>query len=197
MLWLFWGVLLCLPCPPCSVRACAALCWCASVVLFVCSALFSAPGAVVCCCVLCCCLWSAVARCWVWLSAVVIWWHVLLPMSPSSRVACFPVVGVVCAGALLPCAVFCGAVLSCGAVLPCSAVFLRRCLCSLFLFSVKNRCKTRKNIFSPLFFVLFFEKKQNYTPANTPASSKTMYANVTYVLPVDVDVLGLHMCLSL
>ena len=46
-------------------------------------------------------------------------------------VACFgvgvPVVGVVCCGALLPCVVFCGAVVSRGAVLLCSAVVLRCC----------------------------------------------------------------------
>ena len=89
-------------------------------------------------------------------------------MSPSSRVACFSVVGVVCAGALLPCAVFCGAVLSCGAVLPCSAVFLRRCLCLLFLFSVKIRCKTRKNIFFPFVFCFVFRKKVKlYTSQHT------------------------------
>ena len=41
--------------------------------------------------------------------------------------------GVVCLGAPLPCVVFCGAVLSCGGVLSCSAVFLRRCLCLLFV----------------------------------------------------------------
>ena len=45
--------------------------------------------------------------------------------------------GVVCHGVLLPCVVFCGAVLSCGGVLSCSAVCLRRCLCLLF---VSCRC---------------------------------------------------------
>ena len=45
--------------------------------------------------------------------------------------------GVVCLGALLPCVVFCGAVLSCGGVLSCSAVSLRPCLCLLF---VSCRC---------------------------------------------------------
>ena len=117
------------------------------------------PGAVVHCCVLCCSLSCAVARCWVWLSAVVFWWHVSVPLSLSGRVACFPVVGVVCGGALLPCAVFCGAVLLCGAVLSCSAVFLRRCLCLLYLFSLKNRCKTRKNIFPLCFLFCLLELK--------------------------------------
>ena len=37
-------------------------------------------------------------------------------------------VGVVCLGVLLPCVVFCSAVLSCGGVLSCSALCLRRCL---------------------------------------------------------------------
>ena len=105
------------------------------------------------CCVLCFNLRCAVARCWVWQSAVVFWWRVSVPVSLSGRVASFPVVGVVYCGALLPCAVFCGAVLSYGAVLSCSAVFLQRCLCLLFLFSLRNHCKTRKNIPPPpLFF---------------------------------------------
>ena len=45
--------------------------------------------------------------------------------------------GVVCLGVPLPCVVFCCAVLSCGGVLSCSAVWLRRCLCLLF---VSCRC---------------------------------------------------------
>ena len=159
MLWLFLGVLLCVPCPPCSVRWCAVLCWCTCVVLFLWSALFLAPGAMVRCCVMCCCLWCAVARCWVWLSTFVFWWRVPVLVSLSGRVACFSMVGVVCCSALPPCAVFCGAVLLSGAVLSCSAGLLRRCLCLLFLFSLKNRCNTRKNIFFPLFFVLFFAIK--------------------------------------
>ena len=57
-----------------------------------------------------------------------------MSVSLSGRVACFPVVSVVCCGVLLPCVVFCGAVLWCGAVLSCSAVFWRCCLCLLFLF---------------------------------------------------------------
>ena len=45
--------------------------------------------------------------------------------------------GVVCLGVLLPCVVFCCAVLSCGVVLSCSAACLRRCPCLLF---VSCRC---------------------------------------------------------
>ena len=115
-----------------AVLRCATPCWCACVVLFVRSALFQAPGTVVPCCVLCCCLWCAVARCWVWQSTVVFWWRVTVSVSLSGRFACFPVVGLVCCGALLPCVLFCGVVLSCGAVLSCSAVFLRCCLCLVF-----------------------------------------------------------------
>ena len=91
------------------------------------------PGAVVRCCVLCRVLWCFVVWCWVWLPTVVLWWRVSVSVSLCRRVACFPVVGVVCCGALLPCVVFCGAVLWCFAVLSCSAVFWRCCLCSLSL----------------------------------------------------------------
>ena len=126
-----WGVVLCVPCPLRSVRCCASLCWCACVVLLVRCVLLLGPGAVVRCCVLCCFLWCSVVRCWVWLPVVVSWWRALVSVSLSGRVVCFPVFGVVCSGALLPCVVFCGAVLSRGAVLSCSAVALRCCLCLL------------------------------------------------------------------
>ena len=66
-------------------------------------------------------------RCWVWWPVVVCCWRVSVSVSLSGRVVCFPVVGVVCCGTLLPCVVFCGAVLSRGAVLLCSAVVLRCC----------------------------------------------------------------------
>ena len=155
VLWLFWALLLCVSCPPRWLPCCAALCWCASAVLFVWSALIPAPGAVVPCCVLCCCLWCGVARCWVWLSAVVFWWPVSVSMSLSGHLTCFPVVGVVCCGALLPCAVFCGAVLLCVAVLLCSAVFFWCYLFLLSLLPLKNRCTTCKK-YSFLLF-LFFE----------------------------------------
>ena len=122
-----WGVVLCVPCALRSVRCCASLCWCARVVLFVWCVLLLAPGAVVRCCVLCCFLWCAVVRCWVWWPVVVSWWRFSVSVSLSGRVVCFPVVGVVCCGALLSCVVFCCAVLSRGAVLLCSAVVLRCC----------------------------------------------------------------------
>ena len=126
-----WGAVLCVPCPLRSVRCCASLCWCARVVLFVWCVLLLAPGAVVRCCVLCCFLWCAVVRCWVWWPVIVCWWRVSVSVSLSGRVVCFPVVGVVCCGALLSCVVFCGAVLLRGAVLSRSAVVLRCCLCLL------------------------------------------------------------------
>ena len=121
------GAVLCVPCALCSVRCCASLCWCARVVLFVWCVLLLAPGAVVRCCVLCCFLWCAVVGCWVCWPVVVCWWRVSVSVSLSGRVVCFPVVGVVCCGALPSCVVFCGAVLSRGAVLLCSAVVLRCC----------------------------------------------------------------------
>ena len=121
-----WCVL-CVPCALRSVRCCASLCWCARVVLFVWCVLLLALGVVVRCCVLCCFLWCAVVRCWVWWPVVVCWWRVSVSVSLSGRVVCFPVLGVVCCGALLSCVVFCGAVLSRGAVLLCSALVLRCC----------------------------------------------------------------------
>ena len=121
------GAVLCVPCPLRSVQCCALLCWCARVVLFVWCVLLLAPGAVVRCCVLCCFLWCAVVRRWVWWPVVVCWWCVSVSVSLSGRLVCFPVVGVVCCGALLSCVVFCGAVLSRGAVLLCSVVVLRCC----------------------------------------------------------------------
>ena len=119
------GAVLCVPCALRSTRCCASLCWCARVVLFVWCVPLLAP--VVRCCVLCCFLWCAVVRCWVCWPVVVCWWRVSVSVSLSGRVVCFPVVGVVCCGALLSCVVFCGAVLSRGAVLLLSAVVLRCC----------------------------------------------------------------------
>ena len=121
------GTVQCVPCSLRSVRRCASLCWCASGVLFVWCVLLLAPGAVVRCFVLCCFLWCAVVRCWVWWPVVVCWWRVSVSVSMSDRVVCFPVVGMVCCCALLPCVVCCGAVLSRGAVLLCSAVMLPCC----------------------------------------------------------------------
>ena len=119
------GAVLCVPCALRSARCCASLCWCARVVLFVWCVPLLAP--VVRCCVLCCFLWCAVVRCWFCWPAVVCWWRVSVSVSLSGRLVCFPVVGVVCCGALFACVVFCGAVLSRGAVLLLSAVFLRCC----------------------------------------------------------------------
>ena len=124
-----WGVVLCVPCLPRSVRCFATLCWCACVVLFVSCVLLLAPGAVVRCCVLHCFLWCSVVRCWVWSPVVVCWWCLSVSVSLSGCVVCFPVVGVVCCVALSACVVFCGAVRSRGAVLLCSAVVLRCCWC--------------------------------------------------------------------
>ena len=121
------GAVPCVPCALRSVRCCAPLCWWARVVLFVWCVVLLAPGALVRCCVLCCFLWCAVVRCWVWWPVVVCWWRVSVSVSLSGRVDSFPVVGVVCCGALLSCVVFCGAVLSRGAVLLCSGVVLRCC----------------------------------------------------------------------
>ena len=125
-----WGVVLCIPCPLCSVRCCAVLCWCVCVVLFVWSWLFLAPGAVVRCCVLCCLLWCSVVRCWLWLPAVALCWRVLVLASLFGRLACFPVVGVV------PCSlVLCSVLLSCRVVLCCRALLSfcgAVCACSFF-----------------------------------------------------------------
>ena len=43
---------------------------------------------------------------------------------------------------------------------------------------------------------MFFQKKKIFTGTNTSASSKTMYASVAYVLPADLDVLGLVLVLG-
>ena len=126
-----WGVALCVPCPLRSVRCCVPLSRCACVVLFVSCVLLLAPGAVVRCCVLCCFLWCSVVRCWVWWPVSVCWPCVSVSVSLSGRVVWFPLAGVVCCGALLPCVMFCGAVLSRGAVLLCSAFVLPCCLCLL------------------------------------------------------------------
>ena len=128
---------LCCVCP-------GVLCCAFSVLSARCGAVLCCAGALASCCSsgACCCwrrmlwcaavfcavfFWCAVVRCWVWLPVVVCWWRVSVSVSLSGRVVCFPVVGVVCCGALLPCVVFCGAVLSRGAVLLCSAVVLWCC----------------------------------------------------------------------
>ena len=123
-----------------AVRRSALCCVCPGVPCCAFPVLSALCGAVLCCagalalccsCGACCCwrlvLWCAVVRFWVWWPVVVCWWRVPVPVSLSGRVVCFPVVGVVCCGALLSCVVFCGAVLSRGALLLCSAVVLRCC----------------------------------------------------------------------
>ena len=114
------------------VRRSALCCVCLGVLCCVfpvlsalCGAVLRCAGALALCCSCgaCCCwrlvLWCAVVRCWVWWPVVFCWWRVSVSVSLSGRVVCFPVVGVVCCGALLSCVVFCGAVLSRGAVLSC------------------------------------------------------------------------------
>ena len=145
-------------CLPRTGPCCAALCWCACVVLFVGSALFLAlfPGssAVVRCCVVCCCLWCPVAQCWVWLSVIVFWWRVSVSVSLSGRVACFPCgwCGLLRCPAPLCCVLWCSAVLWCCAVVFCSvfaALFV-----FLFLLSLKTLLNPLKNVF-PLILFLF------------------------------------------
>ena len=96
----------------CSV--CPGVLCCAFPVLSaLCGAVLRCAGALALCCSCgaCCCwrlvLWCAVVRCWVWWPVVVCWWRVSVSVSLSGRVVCFPVVGVVCCGALLSCVVFC------------------------------------------------------------------------------------------
>ena len=109
------------------------LCCAFPVLSALCGAVLRCAGALALCCscgARCCrrlVLWCAVVRCWVWWPVVVCWWRVSVLVSLFGRGVCFPVVGVVCCGALLSCVVFCGAVLSRGAVLLCSAVVLRCC----------------------------------------------------------------------
>ena len=114
LLCVFWGVVLCVPCPLRPVRCCAALCWCPFVVLCASSVLFPVDGVVG--------SWSRsllLGVCWwLWLPGVVVWWCVsaLVPVSGLAGAGRLP------CGVLLPCAVSCGAVLPCGAV-PCCPVF--------------------------------------------------------------------------
>ena len=128
-----WCGLLWCPAFLCRVLWCCAVAWCCAVVLCcrvaVLSGLALPSCGLSCCAVMCCCLAVLFLARWWCLRAVVLF---------SSRCA-FPVFSALCAavpccagcGALLPCVVCCGAVLSCGAVLLCSAVVLRCCLCLL------------------------------------------------------------------
>ena len=150
LLCLSWSVVLCIQCPPRSVRCCAALSWCPCVALFVWSALFLAPDAVVRCWLLCCFLWCAVVRRWVLLPAVVFWWRVSVSVSLSGRVACFPVVGrravatcspVLCPVVLCCCVVLCLRVLVsfCGAVCCCVSLGVLCCGGAALLRGVVSR----------------------------------------------------------
>ena len=119
LLCVFWGVVLCVPCPLRPVRSCAALCWCPFVVLCVSSVLSLVAGVVGswCRCLLLGVCW------WLWLPGVVVWWCVSawVPVSGLAVARRLP------CGVLLPCAVSCGALLPCGAVLWC------RVFCFFFL----------------------------------------------------------------
>ena len=84
VLCMFWGAVLCVLCPLCSVRCCASLCWCACVVLLVWCVLLLVPGTVVRCCLLCCFLWCAVVLCSVWWPVVVCWCRTVAPCCPLS-----------------------------------------------------------------------------------------------------------------
>ena len=83
LLCVFWGPVLCVPCPLHPVRCCAALCWCPFVVLSAWSALFLVLGAVG---SWCRCVFLGV-RWWLWLPGVVVWWCVSALVSVSGRVS--------------------------------------------------------------------------------------------------------------
>ena len=171
VLCVFWGV--CVPCPPRSVQSCAWLCWCACVVLFVWCVLLLAPGAVVRCWVLRCFLWCSVVRCWVWWPVAVCWWCVSVSVSLFGCAVCFPVVGAVCRGALPPCVVFCGAVLSRGAVLLCSAVVWRCCWYLIALPSCGLSCCTVLRYWlSVLFFARWWCLRAMVPFPSLPARTK-------------------------
>ena len=116
-LCVFWGVVLCFPCPLRSMRCCAALCWCPCVVLFPWSGLFLVPRAVG---SWCRCLFLGV-RWWLWLPGVVLWWCLSALMSMSGHVDrrwaswC----GSLWYPALLCRVLWCCASVSCCGVVPC------------------------------------------------------------------------------
>ena len=143
LLFVFWGVGVCVPCPLRPVRCCAALCWCPCVVLSASSVLFLVPGVVGSWCRR---LLLGV-RWWLWLPGVVVWCCVSALVNVSGlavarRLPC---------GVLLPCVVSCGAVLPCGAVLWCPVVafflFFSLLVALVFCFPFKISCKTRENCF--------------------------------------------------
>ena len=117
--------------------------------------------------------------------AVPVWRNGLIPCGWCDLLRC---------PAPLRCALWCCAVVCC------CAVMLRCAFAALFVFVVsflfEKPLQNPQKYFSPLFSVLFFEIKQKYTQSNTPASSKTMYASVTYLLPLALDVHGLVLVLG-
>ena len=114
LLCVFWGPVLCVPCPPRPVRCCAALCRCPCVVLSAWSALFLVLGAVG---AWCCYVFLGV-RWWLWLPGIVVLvvcvgfgvrvWPRLLSLGIFPVVSCSPV--------LCPMALCCRVVLCCGAL---------------------------------------------------------------------------------
>ena len=112
--------------------SCVMLCWCACVVAL-CAVLSRASGTGWCCVLLhvmfgCLLNVLAVLRCLLVAPGIVFGWCCpCLALWPAALWF-----GVVCLSALLPCVVFCGAVLSCGGMLSGSAVCLRRCLRMFF-----------------------------------------------------------------
>ena len=172
-----------------SERCCAAVPWCACVVLFLWSVLFLVPGAVVRCCVLCPLLWCAVVRCCAaLLGACCDLQPCASPCSPafchdmlrppawvspcSGRLAPLLCGAGCCAallslGALLPCAVPLGAVLPSGAVLSCPAALfalLPVCVCLLPL------SENIKPLLYPSKFISAFENEMKlYNSQGTPA----------------------------
>ena len=115
LLCVFWGVVLCVPCPLRPVRCCAAPCWYPFVVLCASSVLFLVAGVVG---SWCRCLFMGVCW-WLWLPGVVVCWCVSawVPVSGLAVARRLP------CGVLLPCAVSCGALLPCGEVLWCPVSF--------------------------------------------------------------------------
>ena len=167
-----------------------------------------------CCCALCCvlgrcpsswgpvpsgavfclvpprCVCSPVVWCCVVLVAVVLCacapWGVVLCVSCRLRpVRCCCVArspSLPCSPVLCPVVLCYRVVLWCPVLPPCWVCFLRWCGFT----HLKNRCKICYNL-----FFWFLKIKQHYTRPNTLACSKTMYASVSYVLHVVLDVLGL------
>ena len=146
----------------CAVRVVCAVsgAWCCGALL--CVVLFP---------LLCCCAVLDLVACG---CPVMVRLGVDVPVWPLGLLPCG---WLACCSALPPSVVSSGAVLSWRAVLSCSGVFLQCCVCLLLFFSLKPLQNPKK------LFSLFFEKK-NYTQPNTPASNKTMYTLLTYMLPV-------------